>query len=257
MFSATATVVAADGAEHVPLPLVVATRNRFAADVRQVDGISIEIDTTIPRSVGLAGSSAIVIAALRALDEYTSAGLTDMDVAELAHTIERVDLGIAGGWQDQLIQSHGFSALVECAEPRRVEAIDMATNPPIPMYLAWSEAAAESSGEAHTGLRSARSPQDPEMRQLAELGRQAAASFANRDVHTLKDAINSTFDIRRSIMHIAPAQLEMIVTAQALGASANFAGSGGAIVGVLPKEGQPLLDGLAAAGYGVIHWDAQ
>lgn len=253
MFSAVATVTAA---HEGTIPLVEATIRRFASDVQAVD-VGVSFTTTIPRSVGLAGSSAIVIASLQALNSFTGAGLASMDIAGLAHTVERVDLGIAGGWQDQLVQSHGVSALVECAEPRRVEPVEVATEPPIPLYLAWSNAAAEASGQVHRSLRAERSPTDPQMMELAALARSAAASLSVRDVHSLKQAINATFDIRRTIMDIAPAQSRMIDTARNLGASANFAGSGGAIIGVLPKNGTHFMEQLSEAGYDVVHWDAE
>ncbi len=237
------------------MPLVSAAIERFGREVTPVD-VGVTIQTSIPRSVGLAGSSAIVVAVIQALAKHTSANLEPMQVAQLAYDVERVDLGIAGGWQDQLIQSHGYSALIECAEPRNVHPIAMSTDRPIPLYLAWSYSAAQASGDAHAKLQSTHTPESPQMRELAELGRQAAASFASGDVHSLKQAINSTFDIRRTVMDIAPAQVEMVETARNLGASANFAGSGGAILGVLPKDGDGFLGQLRGVGYEVATWEA-
>lgn len=43
----------------------------------------------------------------------------------------------------------------------------------------------------------------------------------------------------------------------ALGAAANFAGSGGAIVGVVPKASQEFEDGLRRAGLEVRTWNAR
>ena len=67
------------------------------------------MSTTIPRSVGLAGSSAIVIAALRA----AGVDLEPPEVAELALAIERDDLGIAAGLQDRAVQAFDQPVLVD------------------------------------------------------------------------------------------------------------------------------------------------
>jgi D-glycero-alpha-D-manno-heptose-7-phosphate kinase len=64
-------------------------------------GLEIDIASDAPPGSGLGGSSAVVtavVAALAALEERT---LTRVEVAHLAYTIEREDLGIAGGWPVQ------------------------------------------------------------------------------------------------------------------------------------------------------------
>jgi glucuronokinase len=43
--------------------------------------------------------------------------------------------------------------------------------------------------------------------------------------------MDENFEIRRSIMDLAPGHVRMVETARRAGASAKFAGSGGAIVG--------------------------
>jgi glucuronokinase len=58
------------------------------------------------------------------------------------------------------------------------------------------------------------------------------------------------FDTRRGIYRLPPWQVNMVETARACGASAKFAGSGGAIVGTY--DGEPMFervrDSLAAIG---------
>ena len=49
--------------------------------------------------------------------------------------------------------------------------------------------------------------------------------------------IDANFDTRRGIYELPEWQVAMIETARACGASAKFAGSGGAIVGICPDEG--------------------
>ena len=68
------------------------------------------------------------------------------------------------------------------------------------------------------------------------------------DWESLGNLMNENFDLRRTIMPIAPENLRMVEVARSTGASAKFAGSGGAIVGLF-KDGrqyQQLVDALAA-----------
>lgn len=252
-FAATATVEL--GRPNDQIDLVIATRSRFVRSVADLaDDLTVSIETTIPRSVGLAGSSAIVIATLTALDRHARSGLQRADIARLAHQVEREDLGIAGGWQDQVIQSHGTSGLMEFSPQPLLTPLEI-PDPPIPLYLAWSADAAESSGHAHRDLRQQRDSTDPVWAELGQLARRAAHAIQVRNVHELKAAIDGTFDIRRTVMNIAAPQQAMIDSARSLGASANFAGSGGAILGVVPKDETGFLERMRSAGYDIETWN--
>jgi glucuronokinase len=67
----------------------------------------------------------------------------------------------------------------------------------------------------------------------AERGRQA---LLDRDYETLGQLINANFDLRAKIYKISLGNLQMIETARRVGATANFAGSGGAIVGTYKND---------------------
>ncbi|MFO0807764.1 MAG: hypothetical protein U0746_04000 [Gemmataceae bacterium] len=68
---------------------------------------------------------------------------------------------------------------------------------------------------------------------LAKHGREALAAGDAAEFARLMDA---NFDTRRSIYQLPPGQIEMIEVARSVGASAKFAGSGSAIVGVYRDE---------------------
>ena len=60
------------------------------------------------------------------------------------------------------------------------------------------------------------------------------------DVDRLSHLIDDNFNLRSSIYNLPPWQAEMVEIARECGASAKFAGSGGAIVGIY--DGQEMLD---------------
>src|SRR5512132_2895 len=102
-----------------PSALVDATIARFAHGP-----CAVRWETTVPREVGLGGSSAIVTATVRAL------------CALHGHALEPEDLGIAAGPQDRYAQAHEGLVLMDFAGARpRVDHLDPGLLPPL--YLAW------------------------------------------------------------------------------------------------------------------------
>lgn len=67
----------------------------------EIDGIKITMFSDVPPGSGLGSSSALVVSMLKVLDEAFKLNLDPYQMAELAYRIERVDLGIPGGRQDQ------------------------------------------------------------------------------------------------------------------------------------------------------------
>ena len=54
----------------------------------------------------------------------------------------------------------------------------------------------------------------------------------------LSELVNANFDLRKRIFNVAPENRRMVMTARSAGASAKFAGSGGAIFGLYEDEAQ-------------------
>ena len=97
--------------------------------------------TTVPREVGLGGSSAIVTAVVRALCALHGDVLAPAELAELVLAVEVEDLGIAAGPQDRYAQAHQGLVLMDFAGERpHVERLDPALLPDL--YLAWHSDAA-------------------------------------------------------------------------------------------------------------------
>ena len=76
-------------------------------------GIDMSIRSHAPPGSGLGGSSALVTAVVAALAALANRELSADDLARVSYLIEREDLGIAGGWQDQYAASYGGFNLLE------------------------------------------------------------------------------------------------------------------------------------------------
>ena len=77
------------------------------------DGIDMAIDSEAPAGSGLGGSSALVTAVAAGLAMLEGHSYTTEELARLAYAIERDDLGISGGWQDQYAAAYGGFNLIE------------------------------------------------------------------------------------------------------------------------------------------------
>jgi glucuronokinase len=227
---------------------------RFRARFPRHAGESVRVrwTTTVPREVGLAGSSAIVIAVLRALLEAFGEALEPRELAAVALAAETEELGIAAGLQDRLVQAHGALLAMDFArDGGGVEALDRALLPPL--YVAWHPEAASPSGAIHADLRAREREVRPVMDELAALAARARDALVAGDTGAFAAAVDGSLDARARIMPIHPRVRRMAELARAAGASANSAGSGGAIAGTMPVGAwEALRDALAKEGCGIL-----
>ncbi len=103
---------------HEPLPyngeldLVKAVVKHFAPQ----QGLDLFIHSDAPPGSGLGSSSTMTVAMVGTFKHWRNEPLTDYDIAELTYKIERLDLAIAGGMQDQYAATFGGFNLIEFFE---------------------------------------------------------------------------------------------------------------------------------------------
>lgn len=215
--------------------LLGAALDGYRETIGTVPDVEVSASTTIPRSVGLAGSSALVIATLRALAGWSGHRWDRRELAELALSVERDRLGIAAGLQDRLVQAVAHPVLMRF-DPVSFETIELPDD--LPLFVAWSTEAAEPSGTVHRSLRRRYDGGDERvvtaMRELAVQARRAHRGLADGDVMVLADAMDRSFDLRDSIVDVGERQRRLVEIGRTGGAAVNSAGSGGSVVGLAP-----------------------
>ena len=81
-------------------------------------GMDLDVRSDAPAGSGLGGSSALTSAVLGAVAAYTGQVYDDYEMAELNFVVEREDLKIAGGKQDQYATTFGGFNLIEFERDR-------------------------------------------------------------------------------------------------------------------------------------------
>ncbi len=204
---------------------------------------SIRYSSDIPRQVGLAGSSSIIVATLRCLMEFYDVEIPLEVQPSFVLSIEQDELGISAGLQDRVI--HVYEGLIYMDFDKEKEnsvkgykCYDYSRLNPalLPLvYVAYHDGLSEPTEIYHNDIRGRflRGENDVvnAMKRFAEIAAEGKQVLANGDQDKLHSLINENFDLRRSISRLPEWQVEMVETARECGASAKFAGSGGAIVG--------------------------
>jgi glucuronokinase len=227
---------------------------------------SVRYESDIPRQVGLAGSTAIIVATLRCLMEFYGVTIPLEVQPSLALSVETEELHIAAGLQDRVIDVYeGLVYMDFSREQMReqcgcqhgvYERLDPSLLPPL--YVAYKTDVGEPTEVFHNDIRGRYLRGDPAvvnaMQMFASLAAQAREALLARDAERLARLMDENFDTRRSIYQLPAGQIEMVEVARAAGASAKFAGSGGAIIGTYKDDAmyQALQRDLGRIGCRVI-----
>lgn len=201
---------------------------------------TIRYTSNIPRQVGLAGSSAIITATLKALLRFYGVKIPGELLPTIILKAETEELGINAGLQDRVIQVYqgcvfmDFErSLLEKKGHGRYEALD-----PVPLknlYIAYKTQLSKVSGVVLNDIRTRYERGDREvleaLQEIAGLAEAGRVLIREGRTGELDPLINRNFDLRCRIMNISDSNLEMVELARRCGASAKFAGSGGSIIG--------------------------
>lgn len=219
--------------------------------------------STIPRQVGLAGSSAIVTAVMRALMDFYGVAVPDEVLPNLILSAEVDELGITAGLQDRVVQVLEGCVYMDFSRQIMAESghgyyepIDPSLLPGL--FIAYRTIPEKVSGRVLNDLRTRFEEGDAavistldRIAQLAEEGREA---ILNRDAGRLGRLMDENFDLRSRIMKISEQSREVVTRARSCGVPAKFTGSGGAVIGVCEDESTfgKLVDELEPLGTKVI-----
>ena len=209
---------------------------------------ALEYRTNIPQQVGMAGSSAIIIATLRCLMEFYNVVIDKRILPSIALSAESIELGIGGGLQDRVVQVYEGLVSMDFSQMENVSGYHcgryQSLDPELlsHAYVAWRPSSSEPTEVFHNDLRARFEAGDLQvvaaMKRFAELTDQARDALQAKDRHSLAALLDANFDCRQSFCRLNALHVEMVHVARGVGVAAKYAGSGGAIVGVYDDETQ-------------------
>lgn len=232
---------------HGGVPLLKAAIKKFAeyCETQHIrlpnQNFSIRYSTSIPRQVGLSGSSAIIVATFRALMQFYDVQIPLPILPNLVLATESEELGITAGLQDRVIQCYEGCVYMDF-EQQTMERQGHGQYAPIEphllpkLYIAYNTDLGKQSGRVHNDVRSRWLKGEPlvvdTMSAIADVAREGREALIRQDIKQLNELVNRNFDLRAQIYTISERNRSLIETARACGASASFTGSGGSIIGL-------------------------
>ncbi len=201
--------------------------------------------SNIPLRLGLAGSSAIITASMKAMMAFYGVEIPRPILANLVLSVEVKELGIAAGLQDRVAQAYESPVfmdfdkrIMEKQGYGNYEKIPADNFPPV--YIAFRKNLSEGTEVAHNNLRARFNIGEKvvlnAMKEWASITVKLRKALEEGDKKRIHELINRNFDLRKSLIPITEGNLEMIDAARRIGASAKFTGSGGAIIGTYADE---------------------
>lgn len=233
------------------IPLIKASIKKFH-DYCNQEGVklpnknfTVRYRSSIPRQVGMSGSSAIVVALFRALMKFYKVEIPIEILPQLVMTAETEELGITAGLQDRVIQSYegcvymdfdkghlkekGYG-IYERIEPSRLPKL----------YIAYNTNLSKVSGKIHNDVKARFDRGEAHvidiLNQIGNLAKEAKDLVESGKPEGLHELMNQNFDLRCKIYNVSDSNMELVNAARACGASAKFAGSGGTIIGTYKDD---------------------
>lgn len=203
--------------------------------------------SSIPNRLGLAGSSAIITAAMRALCLFYDVKIRPDHFANLVLAVEKEELGIPAGLQDRVAQSYNYPVYMDFnrahMEKHRVGKYTPIEIPDdLNIFIAYRTDLAEGSEVLHSRLRQdfleGKQAVLDAMKEWASLTDRVKDALEKRDYSEIPSLLNRNFDLRCEVCAdaISRKNRQMVELARKTGASAKFTGSGGAIIGTYEDE---------------------
>ncbi len=215
---------------------------------------TLQYHSNIPHSVGLAGSSAIITACLRALMTFYGVAIPKPVQAGLVLSAEKDELGISAGLQDRVIQVYEGMVYMDFDEKLMkkqghgdYQPLDMKLLPKV--YVAYRDDFSEPTEIFHNDIRTRFGLGEKKvvdaMQFWVGLTDKFRKALSTGNFEAMNKMIDANFDRRCKIYRISSDNLGMVQAARSTGASAKFTGSGGAIVGFY--KDQKMFDRLRKA----------
>ena len=213
-------------------------------------GFKITTYNDAPAGSGLGTSSTMVVAIVKAFVEWLSLPLGDYEIARLAYTVERKDLGLAGGKQDQYAASFGGFNFMEFLQndmvivnPLKVKrwAVDELESSLVLYFTGKSRSSAAIISEQQKNTSTGNKTAVEAMHRIKQSAVEMKNALLKGDIGEIARIMGQAWEDKKQMATSItnPVIQEAMDTALAAGALAgkvSGAGGGGFIMFILPPE---------------------
>lgn len=233
------------------LDLLKGVYNRIYKDYKMpASGFRLSTFVDAPAGSGLGTSSTLVVAIIGAFVEWAKLPLGDYDIAHYAYHIERKDLKLTGGKQDQYAAMFGGVNFMEFYEDDKVivnplriksEYLHELENNLVLYYTSTSRESASIIDEQVKNVNSKNEKSIEAMHQLKEQARMMKEALLKGKLNEFGEILDFGFQQKRRMAHnISNSRIEEIYEAAkkagATGGKISGAGGGGFMIFYCPKN---------------------
>jgi D-glycero-alpha-D-manno-heptose-7-phosphate kinase len=235
-----------DSAEVIPfdghLDLLKGIYNRIVTNFTH-QKLSFELTTIVdaPPGSGLGSSSTLVTAVIGAFTEWLKIPLGEYDIAHLAYQIERVDLGYAGGKQDQYAATFGGVNYMEffgdgkvIVNPLRIrtETLNELAYNLVLYYTGTSRLSSAIIEKQQNSIRQNQSDSVNAMHKTKEIAVRIKEAILKSDLHKVGEILHEGWQYKKQLAEgisnpIIDEIYDAAMRAGALGGKVSGAGGGG------------------------------
>jgi D-glycero-alpha-D-manno-heptose-7-phosphate kinase len=226
--------------------------NRIVREFCDGRPLPLTISTTVdaPAGSGLGSSSALVVALVEGFRTFLDLPLGRYDVAHLAFEIERLDLGLAGGKQDQYAATFGGVNFIEFLAEHRVivnplrlsEAITNEFEASLVVcFTGVSRSSAEIISQQQIGIRDHNQQTLDALHQLKADTIEMKKALLTGDVPTVADVLLRSWNAKKrtaapiTTPHI-DALFDLALSKGAIAGKVSGAGGGGFLMFLVPPD---------------------
>lgn len=226
------------------LDIIKAIYNRVVRDF-DLPALSFELHTFVdaPAGSGLGTSSTLVVAVLGAFVQWLSLPLAEYDIASLAYSIEREDLRLAGGKQDQYAATFGGFNFMEfyadnkvIVNPLRIKdnVFNELSRSIVLFYTSTSRSSADIIERQQANVKNHNSRSIEAMQQLKKQALLMKEALLKNELDSIGNILNLGWEYKRQMAEgITTGLFESVYAAAleagAIGGKISGAGGGGYI----------------------------
>lgn len=240
--------------------LVKGVWNRLVKDFGiKSDGFKITTHNDAPIGSGLGTSSTMVVAILKCFVEWFSLPLGDYEISRLAYEIERKDLALEGGRQDQYAAAFGGFNYIEFMEndlaivnPLKIKRwiIDEMEASMLLYFTGRSRDSAKTIKEYQTNTASGNTKAIDAMHKIKRSAIDMKAAILKGDMKAVADILRDAWEEKKKMAKsitnpMIQEAMDVAMQAGAIAGKVSGAGGGGCIMFMVdPTKKQKVIDAL-------------